>query len=69
MWWPMIGGLLIGGGGLIDPRSLGVGYDTIHDELVGQLAVGALSLLLIVKLVTWSGALRGGNQWPHPRPS
>jgi chloride channel protein, CIC family len=38
MWWPMIGGLLIGIGGLIDPRALGVGYDTIHAELVGQLA-------------------------------
>ena len=42
MWWPMIGGLLIGLGGLIDPRALGVGYDTIHAELLGQLGVGAL---------------------------
>ncbi len=61
MWWPMIGGLLIGIGGLIDPRSLGVGYDTIHAELLGQLAVGALALLLVVKLVIWSGALGGGT--------
>ena len=36
MWWPMIGGLLIGLGGLIDPRALGVGYDTIHAELLGR---------------------------------
>ena len=61
MWWPMIGGLLIGIGGLIDPRTLGVGYDTIHAELLGQLAVGALALLLVVKLVIWSGALGGGT--------
>ena len=61
MWWPMIGGLLIGVGGLIDPRALGVGYDTIHAELLGQLAVGALALLLVVKLVIWSGALGGGT--------
>ncbi len=61
MWWPMIGGLLIGIGGLIDPRTLGVGYDTIHAELLGQLAVGALTLLLVVKLVIWSGALGGGT--------
>ena len=61
MWWPMIGGVLIGVGGLIDPRALGVGYDTIHAELLGQLAVGALLLLLVVKLVIWSGALGSGT--------
>lgn len=61
MWWPMIGGVLIGVGGLIDPRALGVGYDTIHAELLGQLAVGALFLLLVVKLVIWSGALGSGT--------
>ncbi len=36
MWWPMIGGLLVGVGGLVDPRALGVGYDTIHAELLGR---------------------------------
>ena len=50
MWWPMIGGLIIGLGGLIEPRALGVGYDTIHAELLGQLGVGALALLFVVKL-------------------
>ena len=29
MWWPMIGGLVVGIGGLIDPRALGVGYTNI----------------------------------------
>lgn len=61
MWWPMIGGVLIGVGGLIDPRALGVGYNTIHAELLGQLAVDALLLLLVVKLVIWSGALGSGT--------
>ncbi len=61
MWWPMIGGLIIGIGGLVDPRALGVGYDTIHAELLGQLGVDALLLLLVVKLVIWSGALGGGT--------
>jgi chloride channel protein, CIC family len=61
MWWPMIGGLLVGVGGLIDPRALGVGYDTIHAELLGQLALGALVLLFIVKLTIWSGALGSGT--------
>jgi len=61
MWWPMIGGLLIGVGGLVDPRALGVGYDTIHAELLGELGVGALVTLFVVKLVIWSGALGSGT--------
>ncbi|HEY1826037.1 MAG TPA: chloride channel protein [Acidimicrobiales bacterium] len=61
MWWPMIGGLIIGLGGLIDSRSLGVGYNTIHLELLGQLGMSALGLLLITKLVIWSVGLGGGT--------
>ena len=61
MWWPTIGGLIIGLGGLLDPRSLGVGYNTIHAELLGQLGVGALLALMAVKLVIWSGGLGGGR--------
>ena len=61
MWWPMIGGFIIGVGGLIDPRALGVGYNTIHAELLGQLGVSALMLLFVVKLVIWSGGLGGGT--------
>jgi H+/Cl- antiporter ClcA len=61
MWWPMLGGLLIGIGGLVDSRALGVGYDTIHAELLGRLAVGALVLLFVVKLVIWAGALGSGT--------
>lgn len=61
MWWPMIGGLIIGLGGLIDPRALGVGYDSIHAELLGELGVGALVSLFVVKLVIWSGALGSGT--------
>jgi CIC family chloride channel protein len=61
MWWPIIGGVIIGAGGLIDPRALGVGYNTIHAELLGQLSVDALLLLFAVKLVIWSGGLGGGT--------
>jgi CIC family chloride channel protein len=61
MWWPVIGGLIIGAGGLIDRRALGVGYDSIHAELLGQLGAGALLLLLVVKLVIWSAGLGGGT--------
>ncbi|MGH2513676.1 MAG: chloride channel protein, partial [Candidatus Limnocylindrales bacterium] len=61
MWWPAIGGVVIGIGGLIDPRALGVGYDSIRAELAGNLAVDALLLLLITKLAIWSIALGSGT--------
>jgi chloride channel protein, CIC family len=61
MWWPMVGGLIIGLGGLVDPRALGVGYNTIHAELLGQLTIGALLLLFAVKLIIWSGGLGSGT--------
>jgi len=58
MWWPMIGGLIIGVGGLIEPRALGVGYNTIHAELLGQARCQcAHALVFVVKLVIWSGGL------------
>jgi len=61
MWWPVIGGLFVGVGGLIDPRVLGVGYGTIHALLNGQiLGVAALSLLL-GKSVVWSLSLGSGT--------
>ena len=40
----MIGGLVVGIGGLIEPRALGVGYDNIADMLDGRtLATAALT--------------------------
>ncbi|HEU4978293.1 MAG TPA: chloride channel protein, partial [Solirubrobacteraceae bacterium] len=60
-WWPALGGLVVGLGGLADARALGVGYDTIDAELAGKLAIGALLLLLVVKLVIWSVALGSGT--------
>ena len=60
-WWPMIGGLVIGIGGLIEPRALGIGYDTIADTLAGRLAVATLASVLVVKLVIWAVALGSGT--------
>ena len=37
MWWPAIGGLAIGLGGMVFPQALGVGYDTIGGLLQGAL--------------------------------
>ncbi len=60
-WWPALGGLVVGIGGLVDSRALGVGYGTIGDELAGRLALSALLLLLVVKLVIWATALGSGT--------
>lgn len=61
MWWPILGGLAIGIGGLIDPRVLGVGYDIIHQLLRGELFGAAVLGLLIVKAIIWSVALGSGT--------
>ena len=60
-WWPAIGGLVIGIGGLVDARALGVGYGTIADELGGRIALGGLALLLVVKLAIWAVGLGSGT--------
>jgi len=61
MWWPAIGGLIVGVGGLIAPRALGVGYDTIDLVLLGNLAVGATAALVVVKATIWSISLGSGT--------
>lgn len=61
VWWPAIGGLIIGIGGLIEPRSLGVGYDTIADELAGNLPMLTLISIFVVKLIVWAIGLGSGT--------
>jgi CBS domain-containing protein len=61
MWWPAIGGLFVGLGGLVDPRVLGVGYDTIHALVSGRLIGAAVIGLLVGKALVWSIALGSGT--------
>ena len=61
MWWPAIGGLCVGIGGIIDPRVLGVGYETIHKLLRGEIVGPVLLGLLIGKSLVWSIALGSGT--------
>jgi H+/Cl- antiporter ClcA/CBS domain-containing protein len=61
MWRPAIGGLVVGLGGLVDPRALGVGYDVIDDLIHGRLAPGQATSLLVVKGVIWIVALASGT--------
>lgn len=61
MWWPAIGGVLIGIASFIDPAALGVGYNTIRELLAGNLGFTAVVTLLIVKSLLWSSTLGSGT--------
>jgi H+/Cl- antiporter ClcA/predicted transcriptional regulator len=61
MWWPAIGAIFVGVGGVIEPRVLGVGYNTIHSLLRGELIGAAVIGLLVAKALVWSIALGSGT--------
>ncbi|HET7529426.1 MAG TPA: chloride channel protein [Mycobacteriales bacterium] len=61
MWWPAIGGLVIGVGGLFVPQALGVGYDVIGSELDGSIGLGLVAGVLVVKTLIWSLSLGSGT--------
>ncbi len=61
MWWPMIGGLFVGIGGIIDPRALSVGYDNIDHLLKGDLSTMSALSLMLVKMTIWGIALGSGT--------
>ncbi len=70
MWWPALGGIVVGLGGLIQPQALGVGYDNIQallsggyppaDSPTGHL-IGPLLALLLVKGFIWAVSLGSGT--------
>jgi chloride channel protein, CIC family len=65
MWWPAIGGLVVGIGGFIYPRALGVGYDVIGQLLQGETHGSELTRLilgvLLVKCIIWAVSLGSGT--------
>ncbi|ADJ63097.1 CBS domain-containing protein [Herbaspirillum seropedicae] len=61
MWWPALGGIAVGLGGLLQPRALGVGYDVIGDLLHQHMLLSAALALLLVKAVIWLLALGSGT--------
>ena len=61
MWWPAIGGAIIGVGGLIEPRALGVGYDVIDQLLTGRAGLSLILGILVVKTLIWSLSLGSGT--------
>jgi len=61
MWWPAIGGLAVGLGGLIFPQALGVGYETIGALLQGDVPRNVILGILLVKSVIWAVSLGSGT--------
>jgi len=61
MWWPVLGGIIIGVGGLIEPRALGVGYDVIDQLLTGRATTALIVGILVVKTLIWAGSLGSGT--------
>lgn len=61
MWWPALGGLFVGLGGLVDSRVLGVGYETIHSLMKGEIMGAAVVGLIFAKGIVWAIALGSGT--------
>ncbi len=61
MWWPAIGGLFVGLGGVIFPQALGVGYDTIGVLLKGDAGLKFILGVLLVKSAIWVISLGSGT--------
>ncbi len=61
MWWPAIGGVAVGIGGLIYPPALGVGYEVIGKLLQGNSAPSLILGVLLVKSLIWAISLGSGT--------
>jgi CBS domain-containing protein len=61
MWWPIIGGFVVGIGGLIFPQALGVGYDMIGSLLQGDVVLKTIAGILLVKSIIWAVSLGSGT--------
>jgi len=61
MWWPAIGAVVVGLGGLIDAHVLGAGYQNIQNLLDGSLATRVVLALFVIKAAVWLVALGSGT--------
>jgi CIC family chloride channel protein len=61
MWWPALGGIGIGIGGLIFPQGLGVGYDNIARLLRGNAPITLILGIILVKSLMWAFSLGSGT--------
>ncbi len=61
MWWPAIGGLVVGIIGYFVPATLGVGYDNIQNIISGNIGGTVLVVLFVAKFLSWSVSLGSGT--------
>jgi CBS domain-containing protein len=61
MWWPALGAIVVGIGGLFFPQALGVGYDVIASMIDHDLPFKMLLGIFIVKGIIWSVSLGSGT--------
>jgi CIC family chloride channel protein len=61
MWWPAIGGLVVGIVGYFAPRTMGVGYDNIERILAGSMALRTVVFLCSLKFLSWCISLGSGT--------
>ncbi len=60
-WWPAIGGIAVGLGGMVFPQALGVGYDVIGKLVQGDVPLAVLGGVLLVKSTIWIISLGSGT--------
>jgi CIC family chloride channel protein len=58
---PAAGGLVVGLMGWFVPSVLGVGYSHVNEALNSRLAIGAMALLVVLKLVATASCYASGN--------
>ena len=61
MWWPAMGAVAVGIGGLIFPEALGVGYGIIGSLLQGSASTHIILGILLVKSTIWAISLGSGT--------
>lgn len=61
MWWPLLGAVVVGVAGYLDPRILGVGPENIINSLAARLTIAATATLLVLKFVAWVAYLGSGT--------
>jgi H+/Cl- antiporter ClcA len=61
MWWPAFGAVVVGVVGLIEPRTLGVGYENIIGAISGTITGRALLALAVLKFISWAIYLGSGT--------
>lgn len=61
MWWPAIGAIAVGVCGILEPRTLGIGYSNITGAIGGTIIGRALIFLVILKLISWAIYISSGT--------